>query len=93
MIDDWFEWDDAKAASNLLKHGVSFPEATLVFKDENALEELDDRFESTEDRWIVVGMSYGRLLVVIYTERHERIPLISARRSENIPMPSSPAQS
>jgi uncharacterized protein len=28
-----FEWDARKAASNLAKHGVSFPEAMGVFGD------------------------------------------------------------
>lgn len=31
-----FIWDDAKSESNLIKHQVSFPEATSVFDDENA---------------------------------------------------------
>jgi hypothetical protein len=28
-----FEWDPAKAADNLAKHGVSFEEAATVFRD------------------------------------------------------------
>ena len=32
-----FEWDPAKAASNLAKHKVSFEEARSVFSDEDAL--------------------------------------------------------
>jgi uncharacterized DUF497 family protein len=32
-----FEWDDAKAAENLRKHGVDFREAALAFSDANAV--------------------------------------------------------
>jgi len=28
-----FQWDEAKAAANLAKHGVSFEEAKTVFDD------------------------------------------------------------
>jgi uncharacterized protein len=41
MINEDFEWDDDKAASNLLKHRVSFDEAADAFDDENAVE-IDD---------------------------------------------------
>ena len=36
-----FEWDDAKARSNLTKHGIRFTEATTIWSDENALEMPD----------------------------------------------------
>lgn len=36
-----FEWDSAKAQSNLSKHGVSFDEAKSVFNDENARVEFN----------------------------------------------------
>jgi uncharacterized protein len=41
MKDEQFEWDDAKAISNALKHGVTFDEARAVFDDPNALTEPD----------------------------------------------------
>lgn len=37
-----FEWDDDKAAENLRKHGVSFPQAVLAFRDRFATEDLDE---------------------------------------------------
>jgi len=33
MAGPTFEWDAAKAAANLLQHGVSFEEAATVFQD------------------------------------------------------------
>jgi uncharacterized protein len=49
MRDDTFEWDDAKAASNARKHGVTFDDAREVFGDRNAMEAPDD--DPNEERW------------------------------------------
>jgi uncharacterized DUF497 family protein len=78
-----FEWDPAKAASNLRKHGVSFEEAQTVFEDRNAKHEFDASHSSGEDRWRVLGLSNKlRLLSVIYAKKDEKtIRLISARRA------------
>ena len=78
MNDDRFEWDDAKAAANYAKHGVSFRRARLVFADLFGIAEYDDRNEYGEDRSAMVE---GTLLFVSYTERGERIRIISARRA------------
>ena len=62
-------------------HGVSFELAATVFKDPFAIERLDDREDYGEERFIIIGMAAGRALVfVAYTEREERIRIISARR-------------
>jgi uncharacterized protein len=83
MNDDVFEWDTNKAASNYAKHGVTFEAAKGVFKDPFAIEQLDDRANYGEDRFILLGMASGnRLLVVIYTMRGDRIRIISARGAE-----------
>lgn len=75
-----FEWDEAKAAANLNKHGVSFEEAQTVFSDPESLTIFDERHFEQEDRYIDVGLSiYGRLLVVVYTERGTTIRIISSR--------------
>ncbi len=44
-----YEWDDAKAADNLRKHGVDFVDAIPALEDPNRLEDIDDRFEYGED--------------------------------------------
>jgi len=76
-----FEWHDAKAEANLQTHGVSFELAKTVFKDPFAIERLDDREDYGEERFVIVGMAEGHvLLFVAYTER-ERIRIISARRA------------
>ena len=81
MADDEFEWDEAKAARNLKKHHVSFEDARLVFADAYAVERLDERANYGEDRMVVIGRAKGRLLTVVYTERDERIRIISARKA------------
>ncbi len=75
-----FEWDSAKAAANLLKHGVSFDEAKTVFDDPLYVDFYDPDHSDSEHRYIIIGQSQqGRLLIVSYTERDEAIRLISSR--------------
>jgi len=69
MFDEAFEWDDAKAAENLRAHRVSFEEATLAIGDPFAIESLDLREAYSEERIVLIGMSQGQLLTVVYTER------------------------
>lgn len=77
-----FEWDPAKAAANLRKHGVSFEEAVTAFADPFALNMPDPSHSVDEDRLLVLGGSaQGRLLVVAYAERGERTRIISARKA------------
>ena len=75
-----FEWDTDKAESNLRKHGINFAEATSVLKDDTAITIYDEH--PIEDRYITIGISdLGQLLVVVYTLRHNKIRLISARKA------------
>jgi uncharacterized protein len=76
-----FEWDTAKAASNIRKHGVSFDEAGSVFLDRLAVSGPDPDHSIEESRYITFGMSrLGRLLAVSHTYRPGAIRIISARR-------------
>lgn len=75
-----FEWDPAKAEANLRKHGVSFEEACTTLDDTLGTTVPDHRHSVDELRFFLLGMSkQGRLLAVSYTERGERIRIISAR--------------
>lgn len=79
MIHGDFEWDDAKAAANLAKHGIDFRDATLAFLDPAVVLRQDDRHDYGEDRWIAIGATpFGVLLSVCHIE-HDRIRIISAR--------------
>lgn len=75
-----FQYDPAKAAANLRKHGVSFADAEGVLEDPLALTVPDPDSEG-ESRFITVGIgSAGELLVVVYAERNNEYRIISARR-------------
>ena len=76
-----FEWDEDKAQSNLAKHGVSFELASSVFEDVFSFDYLDLDSDPGETRFIVIGLTNGIVLVVVYTERADRIRIISARRA------------
>lgn len=78
---DVFEWDDRKAAANLLKHKVSFFEAVTIFDDPYVVVEPDLEHSVDQLRDIAIGFSIReRVLLVVYVEHNERIRLISARR-------------
>jgi hypothetical protein len=84
MSDIRFEWDPAKAAANLRKHGVSFGEAQTVFSDERAAMLDDPDHSGAEDRFILLGLSASwRVLVVVHCYRaaDDVIRIISARRA------------
>ena len=75
-----FEWDSQKSSANESAHDVSFAEASEVFDDDLSSTVHDPDHSADEDRYLIFGCSKaGRYLVVSYTERNERIRLISAR--------------
>lgn len=76
-----FDWDPEKAQANLRKHGVPFHMACQVFKDAGRLEQLDFSSDHNEERWDVSGRVEQTILFVVYTQRDQRIRLISARRA------------
>jgi uncharacterized DUF497 family protein len=76
-----FEWDQEKAQSNLVKHGVSFEEAQTVFDDPLYVDFYDPDHSENENRYIIIGTSsVGNILLVSYTERGDIIRIISARQ-------------
>lgn len=79
-----FTWDLQKARINKVKHGVTFEEARSVFMDSRALLISDPDHSMTEDRYILLGMSWlGRLIVVHHVDREEAevIRIFSARKA------------
>ena len=84
MEDVEFEWDDMKADSNLNKHGVSFEEGATIFNDPEIATIFDPDHSKDEERYISIGTSIqGNLLVIVHTEREDRIRLISCRKATN----------
>jgi uncharacterized DUF497 family protein len=79
-----FEWDTAKAVTNIKKPGVSFEEAKSVFFDEFAVQFFDQNNTDTEDRFLMLGMSNEtNLLLICHCERDDgnAIRVISARKA------------
>ena len=75
-----FSWDSKKAAANLKKHGVSFEEASTVFRDTLSTTGSDPDHSDGERRFVTFGVSKkNRLLVVAHTEETDSIRIISAR--------------
>ena len=81
-----FEWDNAKASLNQKKHKVTFDEAKTVFYDEFAVQFFDSDQASSEDRFVMLGLSSKlRILVVCHCERERSsiIRIVSARKATN----------
>jgi uncharacterized DUF497 family protein len=75
-----FEWDAAKNAANLAKHGIDFEDAIGIF-DGPVLERPDDRRDYGEQRIVAFGVVEARELAVVYTTRGTHRRIISARRA------------
>ena len=71
-----------QALYNTESRGLDFVEAERMFESP-MLTALDTRQDYGEDRWIGVGFSNGRVLVVAFTERNEgrTVPIISLRKA------------
>jgi len=75
-----FTWDPKKAAANLRKHGVGFPEAATAFADPHSITIADPDHSVGEERFVLIGQSdRSRLVVVAHVERGDLIRIISAR--------------
>jgi len=77
-----FEWDPGKARQNRRKHRISFQEAATVFGDPLAVTYPDPDHSMLEQRFITVGMSSARrVLIVAHADRNDSIRVISARKT------------
>ncbi|MFH0921277.1 MAG: BrnT family toxin [Fibrobacterota bacterium] len=82
-----FEWDLNKAKSNRQKHGISFEQAAIVFRDPRLVSVFDETHSNIEDRWITLGISAGGGLLVVHHTFEEindnkiRIRIFSSRKA------------
>lgn len=77
-----FEWDEIKNEKNKRNHGISFETAAFVFNDVNRIEIYDALHSKiNEDRYITIG-KVRKIIYVVYTEREDKIRIISARLAE-----------
>ncbi len=76
-----YEWDPAKAKTNLRKHRVSFADAALALEDARALT-VSDPDSSGEQRFVSMGLDpNGRVLVTVFVPRGRRTRIISSRKA------------
>jgi len=76
-----FQWDPAKAKTNVKKHGLEFADAVGVFDDPDTIT-MEEPASQGEQRFLSIGLDIlGRIIVVAYTYRGEGIHLISAREA------------
>jgi hypothetical protein len=80
MAELGFEWDEDKAASNVVKHGVYFERAILIF-DSERIEQIDDRESYGEERIIALGRVGMEVYRVVYTQRGDILRMISAQKA------------
>ena len=74
-----FEFDPARSASNLEKHGIDFDAVQAIWQD---LMRAETPARTTDEpRWLVVGQIDGQHWSVVVTYRGSRVRIVSARRS------------
>jgi uncharacterized protein len=77
-----FEWDPKKAHYNLIKHDVSFEEASTTFRDNQSVTISDSLHSEAKDRFILLGYSKkNKFKVFVHTDREHRVRIISARKA------------
>ena len=80
-----FAWDPDKEKANKKKHGVTFLDSCYVFSDKFMLTLYDDEHSGKEDRWITIGQTQNKVLVVVHAFQEskdvEYVRIISARRA------------
>ena len=80
-----FDWDENKSKTNLVKHGISFETAKLVFEVPYALS-IQDQHKDGEERWQTIGLIYGIVILLVAHTFHEQdgidvIRIISDRKA------------
>ena len=84
MDDIRFQWDERKNKLNQQKHRISFEEAQTVFFDEHAVEFFDPDHSESEDRFLLLGLSFHLKTLVVchcFQESDSVVRIISARKA------------
>jgi uncharacterized DUF497 family protein len=74
-----YEFDEAKSAANKAKHGLDFSEAQKMWQDADAVE--IPAKSDVEQRKMLIARSEGKIWSAIFTERENKIRIISVRRA------------
>ena len=75
-----FEWDAGNSLKNQALHGVSNQEAEEAYFGSDAFILDDPEHSTVEKRYVLLGETRaGRRLTAVFTLRHDRVRVISAR--------------
>lgn len=78
-----FEWDETKRGANVAKHGIDFVDAVQVFGDPRQLTYRSSH-HSGEERFVSIGAVHGKLIAVVFTQRANKVRIISARAARRV---------
>ena len=73
-------WDESKRKLNLRKHGIDFRDAEAIFDGPTVTAE-DTRMPYGEQRLVTLGVLYGVVVSMTYTERNDDMRIISIRKA------------
>ena len=77
-----YEWDEEKRRRNLFKHGIDFADISNI-PETKTIEYYDIEHSELENRWRVLGLLNGQVVIFVYTIRYGRRRLITARKATN----------
>jgi uncharacterized DUF497 family protein len=74
-----FEFDIGKGSQNSENHGIDFMEAQLLWEDPDRI--VIPARTVDEPRYLLIGKIAEKHWSAVFTHRHEKIRIISVRRS------------
>ena len=75
-----FQWDKGNKGKNYSKHKVTDQECEESFFDQNKRVFKDILHSGSEERYILLGQTKdSRILFIVFTIRHGKVRVISAR--------------
>jgi uncharacterized DUF497 family protein len=75
-------FDPEKRARTLRERGLNFEDAAIVFEG-YTLDEIDDRFDYDEERWITIGVLREKVVVIVWTPRGGSVRRVISMRAAN----------
>ena len=76
-----FEFDNGKSDKNKEKHAIDFIETQLLWEDPDRI--VIPARTVDEPRYLLIGKIAEKLWSAVFTHRHEKIRIISVRRSRS----------
>lgn len=80
-----FEWDEAKRWANIRKHQVDFGDVLILFDGRPVMTVTREarNIAFNEVRFVTTGQIDDRFYTVVWTQRDERVRIISGRSASD----------